>query len=127
VVMESTQFKIRISPPAWTVTDDDEKERAASAEAGWRQFTEKLADTVDSQHHEGPENIEDWDEFDCEKSLRESDARTDKYRELLDKYSDSPESEQLIAREMGWEGIADVDDPAENENANLEEMDEINR
>jgi hypothetical protein len=34
--------------------------------------------------------------------MRESDAMTDKYLELLDKYGDDPEKEELIAKEMGW-------------------------
>ena len=49
-----------------------------------------------------PEEL--WDEHDYERLLRESDARTDKYMELVDKYGDSDEAEAKIAREMG--GIA---------------------
>ena len=126
VVIESADLQIQISPPAWSFTPDDEKERAAHAESGWRQFKEKLAETVESHRHEGPENIEDWDEFDFEKSLRESDARTDKYSELLDKYGDGPENEKLIAREMGWDSLAEEGGAAENENA-LMDVDEVNR
>jgi hypothetical protein len=43
-----------------------------------------------------------WDEHDYEKFLKESDARTDKYMELLEKHGDSDEAEQTIAKEMGW-------------------------
>ena len=35
--------------------------------------------------------------------MKESDARTDKYMELLDKYGDSDEAGAMIAKEMGWE------------------------
>jgi hypothetical protein len=42
------------------------------------------------------------DEFEWEKFLKDSDKRTDKYMELLEKYGDHPDSERLIAREMGW-------------------------
>ncbi len=34
--------------------------------------------------------------------MKECDARTDKYMELLDKYGDSDEAEEKIAKEMGW-------------------------
>src|SRR5258708_588395 len=37
-----------------------------------------------------------------EKCMRESDARTDKYMELLEKYEGHPDQERIVAREMGW-------------------------
>ena len=41
-------------------------------------------------HQRGQKDPEaDWDEHDYEKFLKECDARTDKYMELLDKYGDS--------------------------------------
>jgi hypothetical protein len=44
----------------------------------------------------------EWDEFDYERFMRECDARTDRYAELMEKYMDHPDRERLIAREMGW-------------------------
>lgn len=45
------------------------------------------------------------DEFEWEKFLKESDARTDKYMALFEKYKDHPDCEKLIAKEMGWEEL----------------------
>jgi len=45
-----------------------------------------------------PAEDKEWDEFDYEKFLRECDARTEKYGELLDKYKDHPDQERLVAR-----------------------------
>src|SRR5207237_9547127 len=49
-----------------------------------------------------PENEQPLDEFGYEKLMRESDARTDKYIELLKKYEGHPDKEQIVAHEMGW-------------------------
>src|SRR5947209_16989093 len=34
--------------------------------------------------------------------MRESDARTDKYMKLFEKYEGHPDRDKLVAREMGW-------------------------
>src|SRR5947208_14329870 len=45
---------------------------------------------------------QEWDEVRYEQFLRESDAPREKYGRLLGKYADHPDSERIIAREMGW-------------------------
>jgi hypothetical protein len=53
--------------------------------------------------------------------MKESDARTDKYLELLDKYGDSDEAEEKIAKEMGW--LRELtEEKAEEERRRIEEM-----
>ena len=119
VVIESADYRIQISEPLWQLTKEDEAERAKTAEEGWKGFSQKLTEALESKRHEGPDDIEDWDEFDFEKALRESDALTDKYMELLDKYGDTPESEELIAKEMGWH---EKDDEGEGSVLDLDEV-----
>src|SRR5881398_620682 len=46
-----------------------------------------------------------WDEYDCERFLQQQDQRTEKYMELLEKYIDDPQRDEIIAREMGWTQI----------------------
>jgi len=43
-----------------------------------------------------------WDEYDWECFLQQQDQRTEKYMELLEKYIDDPQRDEIIAREMGW-------------------------
>jgi hypothetical protein len=43
-----------------------------------------------------------WDEYDWERFLQQQDQRTEKYMELLEKYIDHPQRDEIIAREMGW-------------------------
>ena len=49
---------------------------------------------------ETPEKV--WDEYDWERFLQEQDKKTEKYMELLERYVDDPQRDQIIAREMGW-------------------------
>lgn len=49
---------------------------------------------------EPPEKI--WDEYDWERFLQQQDRKTEKYMELLERYIDDPNRDQIIAKEMGW-------------------------
>src|SRR6201999_922600 len=49
---------------------------------------------------EPPEKV--WDEYDWERFLQQQDRKTEKYMELLERYIDDPDRDQIIAREMGW-------------------------
>lgn len=54
-----------------------------------------------------PEKI--WDEYDWERFLQEQDRKTEKYMELLERYIDDPNRDQIIACEMGWFHLLDKD------------------
>jgi hypothetical protein len=43
-----------------------------------------------------------WDEYDWERFLQQQEQRTEKYMELLEKYLDHPQRDEIIAQEMGW-------------------------
>lgn len=55
--------------------------------------------------NEEPEKI--WDEYDWERFLQQQDRKTKRYMELLEKYLDDPNRDQIIAREMGWYHLLD--------------------
>lgn len=115
VVIESTDCKLTISPPQWRLSEADELQRQTQAAEGFNMFMQQLSAAIESQRHEPPEDKE-WDEFDYEKFMRESDARTDKYAELLEKYMDHPDRDKIIAKEMGWSWLEEaLDEKAEAE------------
>src|SRR5215217_3826638 len=68
-----------------------------------------------------PDNI--WDEYDWERFLQQQDRKTEKYMELLERYIDDPNRDQIIAREMGWKHLLDKDgrEWAENVDSLFEE------
>jgi hypothetical protein len=101
VVIESTDYEVTISAPEWRMTPEEEAERDRQSSASMAQFTAQLTDAIE-RHKRGQKDPEEpWDEHDYEKFLKESDARTDKYMELLDKYGHSDKAEAKIAEEMG--------------------------
>jgi len=57
-----------------------------------------------------PEPDRAWDEYDWERFLQQQDHKTEKYMELLEKYLDHPQRDQIIAREMGWTQLLNGDD-----------------
>src|SRR6266852_6677344 len=51
-----------------------------------------------------------WDEYDWERFLQQQDQKTEKYMVLLERYIDHPQRDEIIAREMGWSGLAGEND-----------------
>lgn len=93
VVIESSEYRLEVSEPAWSFTADELAERLRTAEESSNVFALEI-------RADGSE--EEWDEFRCEELLRESDARGAKYGELLKKYLNHPDRDRIIAHEMGW-------------------------
>ncbi len=102
VVIESTDYELEISAPEWRLTPLEEEERAKQAASGMGWFMQKLSEAIEEQQKGQKPPEEKWDEHDYEKFMKESDARTDKFGELLDKYGPSEEAHEKIEEEMGW-------------------------
>jgi len=121
VVIESADYELTISAPEWRMTAEEDADRARQAAAGMDDFMGKLTEAVERHQHDQKAPEEEWDEHDYEKFMKESDARTDKYMELLDKYGDSDEAEEKIAKEMGW--VRELtEEEAEEERRRIEEI-----
>ena len=102
VVIESADYQVTISPPQWQLTRDENEQRAREVAQAMTQFVEKLTHTIE-RHQRGQKDAEEeWDEHDYERFMKECDARTDKYGELLEKYGDSDEPRQRSQRK--WDG-----------------------
>jgi hypothetical protein len=121
VVIESVDYELKISAPEWRLTPEEESQRAQQAAAGMDDFMGKLTEAIEQQQRGQKDPEAEWDEHDYEKFLKESDARTDKYMELQEKYGDSPEAEEKIAKEMGWLK-EQTPEEAEEESKRIEEM-----
>lgn len=121
VVIESADYQISISSPQWRLTPEEDEQRARDAANGMSRFMQKLTDAIESQRRGRKAAEEDWDEHDYEKFLKECDARTDKYAELVEKYGDSEEAEEKIAKEMGWNREL-TEEEAEEERRRIEEI-----
>jgi hypothetical protein len=91
-VIQSAEYQLEVSEPVWRFSAEDLIERERT-----EQSTAAFAIEI---REDGTE--EEWNEFRCEELLRESDARGEKYRRLLEKYLHHPDRDQIIAHEMGW-------------------------
>jgi hypothetical protein len=47
-----------------------------------------------------PERV--WDEYDWERFLKQQDQKALRYLELMERYSDHPQRDMIVAQEMGW-------------------------
>ncbi len=131
IVVESANFRLTISEPVWRLTPEDEANRLGQAAEGFTGFIGKLNKALEAAKVEFREDKE-WNEFDYEKFMKESDARTDKYMELVDKYQDHPDADSIIAQAMGWESPVQSGDESDEEeaagrDAEFIEAEEINR
>lgn len=118
VVIESSDYRLEVSEPAWSFTEEElaERTRAATEESSHAFAIEIRADGTE----------EEWDEFRCEELLRESDTRNAKYRSLLEKYLDHPDRDRIIAHEMGWTWIGDaLDEKAQSASEDVDEQEPI--
>jgi len=102
VVIESTDYELEISAPEWRLTPEEDEERARLAASGMSWFMQKLTEAIEQHEHGQKQPEEKLDEHDYERFLKESDARSEKYGELLDKYGHSDEAHEKIDQEMGW-------------------------
>jgi hypothetical protein len=125
VVVESADYKLTISEPSWQLSPQEEEQRARDVTAAMDAFIQRLTAAIERQQRGQKDPEEPWDEHDYERLLRESDARTDKYIELLEKYGDSAEAEAKIAKEMGWDKNEELTE--EEAERQREWIEEINR
>jgi hypothetical protein len=131
VVIESTDYRVSISEPAWQMTEDEEVAQSHANSEAIVKWMERLTGAVSAaQRREEIEAAEDneevndgpMDEFQWEKFMKKSDARTDQMMQLYEKYEgiEPEEQERLIAREMGWDKIeAVLEDEATEDNPEL--------
>jgi hypothetical protein len=64
-----------------------------------------------------PDSDRAWDEYDWERFLQQQDQKTEKYMELLEKYIDDPQRDEIVAREMGWAHLSEEETEDWNEEA----------
>ena len=125
VVVESADYQMTISAPEWRLSPAEERQRAADAAAGMENFMRRLTEAIELHQKGQKDPEEEWDEHDYEKLMKESDARTDKYMELLEKYGDSAEAEEKIAREMGWNTEDEDEQVDADDRLSIEEINAI--
>ena len=111
VIVETTDFTVKVSTPQWRLGDEELSGQVERSQEAMRGFLELPADAAEMD--EDGDGEFPMNEFEWEKMLKESDAKSDKYGDLLEKYIDHPDRETIIAREMGWDWLKDALDAEE--------------
>ena len=113
VVIESSDYHLQISEPSWRYTPEEIAERERSIAQEQTSFAIAVSQEGETR---------EWDEVRYEQFLRESDARTERYGRLLEKYKDHPDSERIIAREMGWTWLEEALDSQEQQTEQRQQL-----
>jgi hypothetical protein len=108
VVIETADFQHIISEPQWRMTVEEERQQAEANHEAIRDWLDRVDEAEPPEEDYDPASGKPMDEFQWEKFMKESDRRTDKYMELMEKYRGHPDSEKLIAREMGWDWLEEA-------------------
>jgi hypothetical protein len=123
IVVESTDYKIEISEPAWRLTPEDEARQLEANANAMQSFMHRITESFDPRE-EAAYNGDPKNEFEWELFLRASDRRSTKLGELLEKYRDHPDRDRLVARGMGWKEIEEMLDAQAEFSEEKEEEDE---
>lgn len=103
IVIESTEFRVELGPAAWVMTAEEESQQLTANRESFRQWLEHLSE-LEAADEDVPIHASShpMNEFEWEKVFKDSDIKNERLSEVLEKYHGHPDSEMLIAREMGW-------------------------
>jgi hypothetical protein len=108
VVIESATFALQVSLPEWEMTVEEEADQRRRNAAALRHFLDRIEAQLCP---DGPPRVPEdraMDEFEWERFFRASDARSERFGELLEKYGDHPDRDRIVAREMGWHELLEA-------------------
>ena len=100
VVIELPDIEIDVTLPEWKMSQEEERGQREKNMENMTSFLDKLVEATKPPRD--PQIDENMDEFEWELLLQDSDAKGAKYGELLEKYKDHPNSEEIIHKQMGW-------------------------
>jgi hypothetical protein len=116
VVIETTEFKLDVSPHEWTMDVDDEEAQKLANLNAMRDFMAQVIRRREPSEDEENDYSDRMDEFAWEQRLKESDRLTAAYQEVLEKYMEDSDCERKEAFVMGWDGL--LEEMAERDEAN---------
>lgn len=106
VVIESSGYKLQISPYVWQMDEDAEQAQKLANLQAMRDFMALVIRRREPPADEPADK--EVDEYEWEERLKESDRLTEAYQEVLEKYMDDPDSDRKEAFVMGWDGLLDA-------------------
>lgn len=101
VLIESTNYKLRISEHVWRMDEDEEEAQKLANLQAMREFMARMIGRKEGAVG-GELRKEDEERYE-ERLLKESERVSRAFGEVLEKYGDDPESERKEAFVMGWD------------------------
>lgn len=103
VLIESVDFKWKVSLPKWTLSEEEEEDQQESNMQAMFNFMDEISNVYDPNSIDEIELESEMNEFQWEAYLQKSDARSDMLLELFEKYENDPDCEDIISEAMGWD------------------------
>lgn len=100
VVIELPDAEINVTLPEWKMSPEEEELQKKENFANMTCFLDKLVES--KMPVRKAQTGKEMNEFEWELFMKESDAKSEKYGELLDKYIDHPDRDKIIHEQMGW-------------------------
>ncbi len=110
VVLEASEFEMRMTEPAWEMREADEEAARKAVENALTSYLDALC-VIDREKEADEAAMDDgkpMDEFAWEMFLRHSDDLSNRYAELVDKFGF--ENDDQIARYMKWDREVEAED-----------------
>jgi hypothetical protein len=129
VVIESADYNLKVSLPEWEVTEDEEQRQREINNEAMQRFMNRLEAALRPEKPVNVPDDRDMDEHEWERFLKQCDARTERFGELLDKFRDDPKRDRIVAKHMGWDHLLesmDADDAGEFGNQSMHDREIIN-
>lgn len=112
VVIESGDYQLKVSLPEWEMTEDEERRQRELNGEAMQRFLQRLEARLRPDGPDGVPEDREMDEYEWERFMKRSDARTERFGELLDKFKDHPDRDRIVAQHMGWDKLAEALDDA---------------
>ena len=121
VLIESSEYLIRIGEPVWTLDEADEQAQKLSNQYAMRNFLNSVIRR--DEESDGDEDAEDEEAW--ERRLEANDRLTDAHLEALEKYDGDPEEVDKTSFAMGWDHLLDGGDVEDTSRPWLDDFESI--
>ncbi len=129
VVIESADYNLEVSLPEWEMTEDEEQRQREINNEAMQRFMNRLEAALRPEKPVNVPDDRDMDEHEWERFLKQCDARTERFGELLDKFRDDPKRNRIVAKHMGWDHLLesmDAHDAGEFGNQSMHDREIVN-
>lgn len=113
VLVESADFDLSISEPAWELDEDDHEAQKLLNLQAMRDYLATVIQRPEPKAESNDKWPDEMSEAEWEEGLQQSDRLTDAAMEATEKFADDPDCHDKEAFVMGWDHMRGFDDDVE--------------